>query len=202
MSKDGNEAGSRTLVRRMLTLLAALPPAVLIIFGAAVRAMAHDELLGSEPGSGARLDDPPSQVALTFSAPLDPRLCQLAVTDATGTSVASGAVSVSDRSITRAVVIRASGDYTIAYRVVSRDGHPVSGTVRFTVTAVTSAATSMASASEATAPPPRTAGETIDRPDRSDRGARWWALAAGAIVALTGAGWWFGRRLRPSRGGS
>ena len=55
------------------------------------------------------------------------------VTKSDGASVVSGKSAVADNTVTTPVKTGPSGDYTVAYRVVSADGHPVSGRLSFTV---------------------------------------------------------------------
>ena len=63
----------------------------------------------------------------------------------------------------------AAGDYTIAYRVTSADGHPVSGTVPFTLTEAGSGT------------PASTVAATAD-----DGGIPVWPFVVGAVVVLGG----------------
>ncbi|MEV0453857.1 copper resistance CopC family protein [Catellatospora methionotrophica] len=121
------------------------------LLGLAQPAAAHDGLLSATPADGARLDQAPAAVTLRFAARLDPRLAKVAVTDPAGASVASGAFTASGAELTQPVAIAAPGRYTVAFRVVSRDGHPVSGTSTFTVTAA--AASPGASPTAVTAQP-------------------------------------------------
>jgi len=58
----------------------------------------------------------------------------MVVTDSTGLYYGDGCVSVSGDTASMAVSLNAPGDYSVAYRVVSNDGHPVEGQFTFTVT--------------------------------------------------------------------
>ncbi|MCA5924513.1 copper resistance CopC family protein [Curtobacterium oceanosedimentum] len=96
-------------------------------------ASAHSTLTSSSPTDGAVLTEPLDSVDLTFSeaplAGLDAGL-RIEVTDADGTDVASGAVTVSGTTMSRAVDLE-RGAYSVLWRYVSPDGHPIEGTLAF-----------------------------------------------------------------------
>ncbi|MEV6358388.1 copper resistance CopC family protein [Streptomyces hydrogenans] len=121
---------ARTAVRSLL-----LPVAVGgLLVVSAPPAAAHTELNGSDPANGAVLDAVPRTVTLTFSDPMSPTYAQLAVTGPDGTALGDGAPAVAGREVTLSLkAARVTGRYTVGYRVVSADGHPVSGTSAFTV---------------------------------------------------------------------
>lgn len=100
-------------------------------------AHAHDELVSSDPAADAALDALPGQLTLTFSGELatDPGATELAVTDASGASLAAGDPVVAGTVVTQALSGTASGVVTVLWKVVSSDGHPISGEYAFTVTA-------------------------------------------------------------------
>jgi methionine-rich copper-binding protein CopC len=108
-----------------LTLLPAAP------------AWAHAALIGSDPEAGATLAALPGAATLEFSEEMaDP--AYVVVTAADGTSVTDGDPVVDGREVTQALVDGPAGTYTLAFRVVSGDGHPVTGELTFTVTSGTS----------------------------------------------------------------
>ncbi|MBT1676220.1 copper resistance CopC family protein [Curtobacterium aurantiacum] len=96
-------------------------------------ASAHSALTSSTPADGAVVTEPLESVDLTFSeaplAGLDAGL-RIQVTDASGTDVATGDVSVSGTTMSRAVDLD-RGNYTVLWRYVSPDGHPIEGTLAF-----------------------------------------------------------------------
>lgn len=97
-------------------------------------ASAHDTLVGSSPGDRDRLDDPPREIVLEFDATPMEVGAAIMVVDADGTdhrvgdpTVAAGQVRIElDRDLPE-------GGYEIRWRVVSSDGHPISGVVAFAV---------------------------------------------------------------------
>jgi methionine-rich copper-binding protein CopC len=93
---------------------------------------AHARLTGTSPGDGASLAVLPPSVRLTFSDPLDPQFVQVRVTGPQGP--VAGSPAVRGATVTVPTPAGGPGRWTVDYRVVSRDGHPVSGSVSFTVT--------------------------------------------------------------------
>lgn len=118
-----------------------LAGAVALLAGAAP-AWAHTELESSTPAADARVAQAPTEVTLTFTEDVPADRAEVTVTGpagtdaATGTDHASGPITAAGGTLT--VPLEPLGDagvYEIEYRVVSDDGHPVSGTVPFTLTA-------------------------------------------------------------------
>ena len=94
-------------------------------------AQAHDVLEKTTPADGTTVQQLPGDVALVFSdQPLEIGL-QVVVTGPTG-NVAEGLPTIQGREVRQAISSAATaGEYTVAYRVTSDDGHPVSGSFRF-----------------------------------------------------------------------
>lgn len=97
-------------------------------------AWAHADLLLSSPEDGAVLTAVPEEAVLSFSEDLLPETVVVSVADETGfvVRVLSLEVDGADVLITWPPGLSGSA-YDINYRVVSQDGHPVEGTVAFTV---------------------------------------------------------------------
>lgn len=123
-------------MRRFATAVAAAMLAGLAIGGpGASPAAAHDVLVGSSPEDGATVTEAPDAVTLTFNNAIQDRFAQVAVLDADETPVQEGEAQVSGPTVTQPIGELPDGDYTISYRIVSSDGHPVSGELTFTVSA-------------------------------------------------------------------
>lgn len=113
-------------------LLAALATLLLVV--PAGPAAAHADFVSSDPADGAILDTPPAQITLTFSEDLLPGANTVAVTDATGAVIASEPIEPQGASVALPWPAGADGGtYRVAYRVVSADGHPITGSVLITV---------------------------------------------------------------------
>ncbi|SEF12065.1 copper resistance CopC family protein [Jiangella alba] len=138
-------------LRRLIGVaaLAAAPVAGLSLH-AAPAAVAHDQLVASTPEDGGTVDAPLTAVELVFSNAIPGEFVQVAVTDDAGATFQDGAPQTVGDTVTQAVQELPDGAYTIAYRVVSSDGHPIEGTVGFTVAGVGPAAPP---SDEASAPP-------------------------------------------------
>ncbi|WP_349876633.1 copper resistance CopC family protein [Micromonospora sp. HUAS YX12] len=118
--------------RSVTALLAAVLTALLLV--PATPAAAHNSLQEATPARDARLTAAPTQVTLRFLQGLNPSFTTITVSDAGRRTVATSAPAVD--GATGTVTIDeplGNGTYTVAYRVVSRDGHPVQGSYRFTV---------------------------------------------------------------------
>lgn len=126
---------SSTSKRRVRTATGtALLLAVLSLFGNVGEASAHAELVSTDPAEGAVLPEGPQQVHLTFGDTVDPGVASVQVTGSDGTHWESGPAQGAGSSLIEHLRPQApAGQYTVNYRVVSDDGHPVTGMVRFTV---------------------------------------------------------------------
>lgn len=94
---------------------------------------AHDALESTIPADDAVLQSPPSEVVLTFGADQLSMGTAVTVTGPDGDDHADGAPRVTGRVVTQAVGEAPAGDFTVRWRSVSADGHPVSGEFGFSV---------------------------------------------------------------------
>lgn len=125
-----------TRASALLTSAAVLATAMVAALGAVVLtagpAAAHASLIRSSPVDGSALARAPRSVSLTFDENVRmPSV--IVVTDDHGASVTEGKTSVVDKVASTRVRIVSSGTFTVAYRVLSADGHPVTGRIVFTV---------------------------------------------------------------------
>jgi copper resistance protein C len=98
-------------------------------------ASAHSRLESSDPPDGTSLATSPKTVSLTFNEQMQQGFATLTVIGPGSTAWQNGDTQVSGDTISVAVdPLGPAGVYTIGYRVVSADGHPVSGKVSFTLT--------------------------------------------------------------------
>ena len=106
-----------------------------ICLAAALPAVAHTELIGSSPADGATLTTPPAEVLLEFSEAVQAEFGQVAVLDDADVHHEQGNPQIVGATVTQGVDELSAGTYRISYRVGSADGHPITGTLTFTVTA-------------------------------------------------------------------
>ncbi len=111
---------------------------VMLVFAALpATAQAHATLLTSTPEAQSVVAQAPAQVTLTFDQAVQPVVGGTEVVDSHGDSVTRGAAH-SDPANARILAIGlqpnlADGDYTVRWRVVSTDGHLISGVLAFGV---------------------------------------------------------------------
>ena len=185
------------MTRAALRLLAATVAACVALLLGAAPAFAHTRLEGSNPADKSNVDSAPDSVSLSFNEDISAEFASVSVVGPDGTNYATGQVSAAGAQVSTAVSpLGPAGAYTIGYRVVSDDGHPVQGKVSFTLTAPgpgAAAATPAPAAAEATAAPaPATTAVDPQASSRPDEGAPIWPwlvgavilVAAGAVVAL------------------
>lgn len=97
-------------------------------------ASAHASLVSSDPEDGSSLGAEPAKVSITFNEDVSTP-AQLQVTAPDGTTLAEGDPTVDGSTVTQTLNDSGyAGRYTIAYRVVSADGHPVTGELTYEVT--------------------------------------------------------------------
>ncbi|MDQ6874757.1 MAG: copper resistance protein CopC [Actinomycetota bacterium] len=120
--------------RRRVTLVALLAAAG--VLGWAAPASAHADLIRSSPAAGAVLAAPPAEVLLDFSEGIDLTLGSVSVVGPSGQAASGRARVRGPHHAELAVPLRpglAKGTYTLSYRVLSDDGHPVTGGLSFSI---------------------------------------------------------------------
>ncbi|MHA7275425.1 copper resistance CopC family protein [Arthrobacter sp. Hz1] len=139
-------AVGHSFLRVPTQLAAMLMVALMAALGSAPAANAHDELAGSNPEPGASIEVLPAVVELTFSSVPSGIGSEVEILDASGENWAQGDVSIVDRVASQPVKVGApAGDYTVNWRVVSSDSHPIEGTFAFTAAAASAGQTPGAS---------------------------------------------------------
>ncbi|SDH31716.1 copper resistance CopC family protein [Nonomuraea jiangxiensis] len=140
-------------MRRLLTVL-------LLTLAAAgalpAPAQAHNVLVGSDPKDGATLAASPERVTLVFDQTVRQGYARVGVTGADGSGWADGDVVVAaERVSVKVRPLPAGGSYTVGYRILSADGHPITGSISFRLApdATSATATPAAPASSAPAAP-------------------------------------------------
>lgn len=127
----------QTRTRRMMMTMAVAALGATAI-GAAPEAK-HVHLSRSEPMADSTTTTPPTAIRLWFSAAVQVNVTTVRVTDAAGAAVAT-ATPRRETGTNPAIAAEfrdpvANGRYSVAWRTMSRDGHPVSGTFNFAVAA-------------------------------------------------------------------
>jgi copper transport protein len=133
-----------SIATRRVALLATL--AVLGSLLLASPAAAHAELVDIAPANGAQLTRPPTEVRMTFTESVNLVDDGIRLVDHVGATVRTPDPTVEGRTITWPMPADLpEGPYVVTWRVVSTDGHPISGAFSFgvgTAAAVPGSATS------------------------------------------------------------
>lgn len=171
--------------RPLATVLAGL---LLLLLLAPVPAWAHAELVDSDPADGAELSAVPEAVTLTFSEEVSGP-AQVAVTAPNGTQVQDGDAAAADATVTQSVKPQdndeSSGSWTVAYRVVSIDGHTVTGEVTFTVDDDSGPTTATESEAAAPSSDPAESGDSADAGSAEPAdSAAWYTRTTWIVVAV------------------
>lgn len=164
---------------RLAGLLGAVAAALLFAAGPAA---AHSVVIASTPAPGEQIAQGPERVSLTFNEALQESFAALTVVGPDGNLWSKGDPLVEDATVSVAVGdLGPAGEYTIAYRVTSADGHPVTGTQVFTLTQDGPGAPGAAAAAAGAAAPASDSDE--------DSGPAVWIFVVVGVVVLAGVLW-------------
>ena len=131
----------------------------MLLVAAAGPASAHARLISTDPAGGATLEEEPANVRLIFSERIETTFAGVQVFGPDRKRVESGEARVEgERVIVPLVDDLPGGRYTVVFRIISGDGHPVKSQFRFTYDAPAPAPTEPASEEPSAAAP--TATET------------------------------------------
>jgi methionine-rich copper-binding protein CopC len=143
-------------------------------------ASAHAVRIATDPAVDAMLPTGPTQVSATFNEALQTGFAAMTVIGPDGNLWSTGDTHVQGAIADVAVMpLGPAGTYTVNYRVTSADGHVVSGSWPFHLTAP----------GTGTPGPPAASAER----GSADRIA-WWPFAAAAVVIVAGVALWSARR--------
>ncbi|CCQ13612.1 putative copper resistance protein [Rhodococcus sp. AW25M09] len=154
-------------------------------------ASAHASLQSSNPAENAVLDAAPDEVTLTFSQDLQSTFATVTVVGSDRSQWGASEPVVDGNTVTVDLDgLGDAGEYTIGYRVVSGDGHPITGAIPFQLTQaspvpVAPPATDLSFTNEAA---PAAAEDT-------DSGFPLWVIAV-VVVAVGASGVLFALRKR------
>lgn len=176
----------RNTLRTMLTAASGL--ALALAFAAP--AYAHAGLVGTDPEDGAVLDTAPASVSATFSENLDGPSTEIAVTGPDGAVIDAGDPVFEGDTFTQPMLYAEPGEYTVAYRVISEDGHRIDGAVSFTVAEIPNelslnpVETETSTAAETTAASAPAETESTSEAAAEEDSGNNAAIIAGALLVL------------------
>src|ERR1700733_305078 len=138
MAGARRQVAAETLTPQTTRLIAGLAT-LLVILGLATGASAHASLVSVEPADGSVLVSQPKVVELRFNEVVTPAVVNLI--DAAGRVRGDAIVHAAGEAIVIDVPENLPrGTQVVSYRVISADGHPVGGSMLFSIGAVTAAA--------------------------------------------------------------
>jgi methionine-rich copper-binding protein CopC len=152
--------------------------AVLALTGAGT-ASAHAVRISADPAPDAALTQGPTRVSATFNEQLQTTFAAMTVVGPDGNLWSTGEAEV--HGATASVAVRTLGPvgtYTVNYRVTSADGHVVSGSWAFQLTAAGTG----------------TPGPPVGATGSADEGLPVWPFVAVAIAIVAAGAWWAVRR--------
>jgi copper transport protein len=98
-----------------------------------VTALAHAQLISSNPAPGAVLDTAPAAVELYFSEAVTPAGRGISVYGPDGRLASIGSARAADRTLSVQLAARADGTYAVIWTVIAADTHPSRGELTFSV---------------------------------------------------------------------
>lgn len=155
----------------------ALATAVVALFGLGLpeAALAHDQLIANSPSDNEVLAEAPEEVVLNYNnsiLDIGEGATIVNVVDADGADVTDGSPVVNGPEVAQPLAELGDGAYQVTWRVVSSDGHPISGTFAFAVGADgEDALASLAESLEADGAGDDPAESALDEPASDDEGA-------------------------------
>lgn len=127
---------------------------------------AHADLTSSNPADGSALDVMPGTIELTFSEELLPDTVEIALTTESAGLLPNLEFTTQGNTVVLPWDQTLPGDtYQVAYRVVSNDGHPITGAISFSYP---TAATEVAEPSSADASSPEPVSSDVATSDEND----------------------------------
>lgn len=149
-------------------------------------ASAHAALSQANPADGARVTELPATVSLTFNEDIQPQFAALAVTSP-DEQTHSGTLTVAGNTLSAPLrPLPAAGTYTVAFRAVSSDGHPITGSYDFTYSPPPSAGQQFTQ--QQTATPPATAPRADDSHLIEGADNHWFWMVGILVVAILAGG--------------
>lgn len=117
--------------------LAMLLLAVFLIIAFPADTWAHSKLQSSVPAADAKVTEAVQELSLSFNEKIDSTLSTLMITNDKGEKIETAEVIVEESHLKASLGSPLdSGTYTVEWKIVGRDGHPVKGEYAFQVDAL------------------------------------------------------------------
>ena len=145
---------------------------MLAVWAGASQAFAHNSLTSTNPADQEMVQGPPRAVVLTFDDPVIATGTQVVVTGPSG-QIQQGKPGLAKNTVTQDLQPGAPArTYTVSWRVISADGHPVSGTFPFTAKQLPTS--------------PQTSPPTTPTQTQPTRMPGWLKLVVGVVAIIFG----------------
>jgi methionine-rich copper-binding protein CopC len=165
-------------------LVALASSALAVLSPIAPSADAHSSVLSTTPAEGQHVTDPPQEVAMTFTTNLIEVGAIILVVNEQGANWANGGVRLDGSTAVQPLKAKPpDGNYQVRWRVVSSDGHPISGTFDFSTGSAHPGAANTTPTLAGSIPTPESQAEPVDA---SDGGRGLPLVVVGAIGAAIG----------------
>jgi len=151
-------------------------------------AVAHDVLISSNPADGSTLTAIPSTITFTFDQPVQNFAPKLSMIGPDGQQYVIGTPQINGNVVVGTVLSGPAGRYTAAYRIVSADGHPLTGQVHFSIAVGALPAPGVAGSAAIALPPTVPGVPTAKEPATAGLSIGIWiALIVAALVLVAAA---------------
>lgn len=169
------KALAKTSRIRIVPVLGVLFASLALVLSAVMPASAHDELLRSTPGNGEALKAAPPFIGLQFSEPPLKNGAKMRASTESGTQITLTNLRIAGSTVLADWPAKLpGGTYTIAWRVVSSDGHPQTGTFSFSYTV-----------SGVPSPDVSALADSTQASDTQPASAfPWWLVAVGILIVI------------------
>nr|WP_246256153.1 copper resistance CopC family protein [Isoptericola halotolerans] len=158
-----------------------------MVLGVAPPASAHNYVVSTDPAEDEDATTAVEEVSVTFNDVVLDLGRDATTVDVTGPDGRHHAVAcpeLSDETVSVPVELGGPGEYRVAWRIVSADGHPVSGDFTFTYTPPSGTDEAAGAAGPVCAPAGAGTGEAEDaQGDQSTSGS---TPPAGVLIAVAG----------------
>lgn len=117
-------------------LLYIMATSICLTLAAASPALAHTEVVGTDPAEGASLQRAPEEVSLTLDGPVEAEFSPLEVYDERDERVDLDNARLGQDGTNLTIDLEeglGGGRYTVEYRYTGVDGHPIEGSYDFSV---------------------------------------------------------------------
>jgi len=145
-------------------------------------AQAHSDIVSSSPNADSTITTAPDEITLTFADAIRGQFSTVVVTGPDGVAYGDGKPRAIDRTLHQPVKTLTAGEYTVAWRVVSGDGHPLQGVFSFTADLPATDPVASSAAPTTAAPEPSAAAAASN----SGNGLFLAAAGAGVLVVVLG----------------